>query len=152
MKEYALGFAFSEDLSKVVLIRKLRPEWQFGKLNGVGGKIEKGERPIIAMAREFFEETGCKPHVWYKLGVMSFPEACVYCFCTTIPKLTEVHTQTDEQVGVYDATRMRMLAELEEIIPNLAWLVPMAQWKLTGNQWFGETFSMSMKEDGDGSP
>ena len=54
---YVLGFVFSLDASRVLLIWKNRPEWQKGKLNGIGGKIEEGELPIDAMKREFSEET-----------------------------------------------------------------------------------------------
>ncbi len=39
MKLYVVGFMFTEDEKQVVLIEKKRPEWQAGKLNGVGGKI-----------------------------------------------------------------------------------------------------------------
>lgn len=53
--EYCLGFAFYG--TDVVLIRKERPDFQKGLLNGVGGKIEIGETPIQSMSREFLEET-----------------------------------------------------------------------------------------------
>lgn len=47
MQEYVLGFAFTpKDLKgnqKVVLIEKLKPEWQKGKFNGIGGKLEKDD-------------------------------------------------------------------------------------------------------------
>lgn len=51
-RQYVLGFLFNENLTKVVLVRKKRPEWQCGLLNGVGGKIEDGEPPLDAMVRE----------------------------------------------------------------------------------------------------
>lgn len=54
---YVVGFLFSEDESRVLLVLKNRPAWQEGKLNGVGGKIEAGETPLQAMEREFKEET-----------------------------------------------------------------------------------------------
>jgi hypothetical protein len=54
---YVLGFVFSEDSSRVLLVWKNRPAWQAGKLNGIGGKIEAGETPLQAMQREFREET-----------------------------------------------------------------------------------------------
>jgi 8-oxo-dGTP diphosphatase len=41
--QYVLGFLFDPSQKDVVLIKKLKPEWQKGKLNGVGGKIEEGE-------------------------------------------------------------------------------------------------------------
>ncbi len=58
MIRYVLGFAFSSDRKHVLLIEKQKPERQRGCLNGVGGKIEKGEKPFEAMARECEEETG----------------------------------------------------------------------------------------------
>ena len=57
MRSYVLGFCFSRDHSKVVLIAKNRPKWQAGRLNGIGGHVEDGEIPIVAMAREFREES-----------------------------------------------------------------------------------------------
>jgi 8-oxo-dGTP pyrophosphatase MutT (NUDIX family) len=54
---YVVGFLFSQDESKVLLVWKNRPAWQNGKLNGIGGKIEAGETPLQAMEREFKEET-----------------------------------------------------------------------------------------------
>ena len=58
VKRYVVGFLLNYDRTQVVLIRKNRPAWQAGHLNGVGGKIEMGETPIEAMTREFEEETG----------------------------------------------------------------------------------------------
>ncbi len=58
MRQYVLGFAFSPTGDRVVLIEKKRPDWQLGKLNGVGGRVENGEKPVDAMVREFKEETG----------------------------------------------------------------------------------------------
>ncbi len=72
---YVCGFMMSYDLMQFLLIRKTHPEWQKGKLNGIGGKIEKkhevivdkenpeqsiwlSETPQEAMIREFQEETG----------------------------------------------------------------------------------------------
>jgi 8-oxo-dGTP diphosphatase len=76
MKHYVLGFAFSKDRKEIILIEKQKPDWQKGKLNGVGGKVEKkdfawntnGEVTpyvaTIAMQREFKEETGVETQSW----------------------------------------------------------------------------------------
>src|ERR1035441_7279489 len=60
MKEqnYVVGFMFDKDMMNVALIRKRKPAWQSGLLNGIGGKIEEGEMPFDAMSREFKEEAG----------------------------------------------------------------------------------------------
>lgn len=70
---YVVGFLFNHDLSQVALIRKIKPQWQAGKLNGVGGKIEPGETPLEAMVREFKEETGAyvPPDDWTSFGLAS---------------------------------------------------------------------------------
>ena len=57
-REWVVGFLMDSDAEQVILIRKNRPEWQAGKLNGVGGKVEPGELIGGAMYREFREETG----------------------------------------------------------------------------------------------
>lgn len=57
-RRFVLGFCFDFGYHNVLLIEKNRPPWQAGKLNGIGGKIEEGESPAAAMAREFREETG----------------------------------------------------------------------------------------------
>lgn len=55
--EYVLGFAFHKN--RVLLIRKNRPQWQAGFVNGVGGKVEAYDWSLTeAMRREFEEETG----------------------------------------------------------------------------------------------
>src|SRR5271167_3288640 len=63
-KEYVVGFLIDPTLSKVVLIRKVNPEWQRGLLNGVGGKVEPGEDATTAMHREFEEEAGVAGLEW----------------------------------------------------------------------------------------
>jgi 8-oxo-dGTP diphosphatase len=64
MINYVAGLLFSPSGEHVLLIRKNRPEWQRGKLNGIGGHIEDGEAPLAAMIREFKEETGMTVKNW----------------------------------------------------------------------------------------
>lgn len=51
-----VGFMFSHDQTRVVMVRKKNPEWQRGKLNGPGGKVELDETALDAMVREFSQE------------------------------------------------------------------------------------------------
>lgn len=56
-EDMVVGFAFDDKLLNVALIKKKKPEWQKGYLNGVGGKVKDGEGYHEAMTREFEEET-----------------------------------------------------------------------------------------------
>lgn len=133
---YVVGFAFSQTMRSVVLIEKRKPEWQAGKLNGVGGKmeivrsdfVEHLELPRDAMAREFLEETGVRTEGtdWLLFEVMRFHNgAVVHCFATRLPVGTPVTTMEEEPVDVYPVDCDGILSELETI-PNLRWLIPKA--------------------------
>lgn len=65
---------FDPRFHRVALIRKAKPEWQKGKLNGIGGKIEEGEGPFAAMVREFREETGVDHRDWGTFAEMTGPD------------------------------------------------------------------------------
>lgn len=54
---YVVGFAMNPEKTHVLLVEKTHPDWQRGKLNGLGGKVEDGESSWDAMVREFREET-----------------------------------------------------------------------------------------------
>lgn len=99
-KEYCLGFLFDPPFENVVLIKKNRPEWQAGKLNGVGGKIEEGETPLEAMVREFWEETTVLLPSWKYVEKLTFEGASVYVFAACSQLLKDVRSNTDEEVIV----------------------------------------------------
>ena len=125
MNRYVLGFLFSTDLKFVALIHKKRPAWQAGKLNGIGGKIERNEVPSEAMRREFREEAGLEVGDWQHFATLRGRDWSVFVFCATSPHLNEIKSVTDEQVTVGGA---------DEFVPfythNVHWLIPMARAKL----------------------
>lgn len=125
--KYVCGFAFDRDRENVVLIKKVWPEWQAGRWNGVGGHIETGESPLDAMKREFAEEAGLYiPDPGWK----PFAEISDCCrqrwHCTffrafDVP-LHAIRTLTDEEVHAW---RIRDLPQIPTI-GNLQWLIPLA--------------------------
>lgn len=122
--EYVVGFAF-DTRSRVALIRKNRPAWQAGRLNGIGGHVDPGETPDDAMSREFHEETGTRLHGWEKYAVMDFPGARIhfYRLRNLHPiRLDGLRSTTDETVCVLDSRDLGQVG----LIPNLTWLVPLA--------------------------
>ena len=120
---YCAGFMFRPDGERVALVRKNRPAWQHGKLNAVGGKIEQGETPEQAMAREFKEETGVEHNDWRRYAVISGPGWRVYFFATKSDKIDAVQTMTDETIEVHT---VQYVLDFGSIIENLKWLVPLA--------------------------
>lgn len=107
MKEYVLGFLFSEDRSHVGLVLKDRPEWQKGCLNGIGGKIEPEESAYQAMVREFEEETGVSIKQWDLFADMSFQNdilggtALVHCYKSFGDGVFTMHQKETEEVHPY---------------------------------------------------
>jgi len=119
---YVAGFLFENN--QVALIRKLRPAWQKGRLNGIGGHIEQGESPEAAIVREFEEETGYKTSItqWWPFCVLSGKDWVVHFF-SSYGKLDELKSTTDEEVVVLPVGQVSVV----NAIPNLTWLIPMAK-------------------------
>lgn len=116
---YVVGFLFHK--GRVVLIKKTKPEWQKGLLNGVGGKIEKNETPLQAMRREWWEETGTWVWGWRQFCTLEFSSGVGVHFFVAYGQ-REIQTTTEEQVAWYKVDKLKKLKAL----PNLQWLVPMA--------------------------
>jgi 8-oxo-dGTP diphosphatase len=104
----------------VALIRKNRPEWQAGLLNGIGGKVNDGEGWNDAMTREFFEETDVVIKDWKDYCELIGPDFQVLVY--KAEGEMELTSKTDEHVQWY---RLSYLSE-ENMIENLTWLIPMA--------------------------
>ncbi len=119
-----LGFVFTPDFQQVLLIRKRRPNWQAGKINGVGGKTEPGESPRACISREMQEESGLviSPELWQKITVLRWDVWEVEVFASVyVGKQTDVVTLTDEEVTWFPATALPA-----EVMSNLRWLIPLS--------------------------
>lgn len=124
MKKYVLGLLFTQDLSQLVLIKKLNPTWQKGYYNGIGGKIEAGESSVRAMVREFKEETGVDilAEMWTRFAKIHRPniyDVDVYFARSNLA----LNAKTVEQEQVVLVKVNNLPAKL---IPNLKWLIPLA--------------------------
>lgn len=125
MIEAVCGFYFDEQLTCVALIRKQKPAWQKGKLNGVGGKVEPNESCITAMVREFEEETGLKTTVedWARFFVLEdrVNDFRVFYY-RAFGDPSQLRTMEDEEIEVVQVTAVPTLT----LVHNLVWLIPMA--------------------------
>jgi 8-oxo-dGTP diphosphatase len=121
MTSYCAGFLFNQDKPHrhVALILKNHPEWQRGKLNAIGGKIEEGETSAEAMRREFLEEAGMDVPDWQHTVLLCGADWNV-SFFRAFGDLTQIKTNEEEIVGIYDVIDLPKI-----VIPNLRWLVPL---------------------------
>lgn len=123
MKSFVVGFIFNTTLTRVALVTKTHPEWQKGRINGVGGKIEDGETPEAAMVREAHEEAGIETVVsdWWEVVTMQRPNVEVYFFACTVADEGMIRSMTEEQVAWYDVQTLPT-----NVINNLRWMIPLA--------------------------
>lgn len=131
MTHYVVGFAFSSNCERVVLIQKNRPKWQAGKLNGVGGHIEVGEESFEAMVREYREETGIHSSTldWSAFAYLRGADFDLQCYAAFNDSLLDVETRTDEVVSTFPVTPLLLSSaplNVIGLIPNLTWLIPLA--------------------------
>lgn len=120
-QDYVVGFLFRLGGDEVALIRKSKPAWQKGMLNGVGGKIEDDELPISAMIREFEEEAGAYVLTWRNFAVMTLKDGGNIYFYVSHEE-AEIDSKTEESVSWYPVAHLHQYGVLQ----NLNWLVPMA--------------------------
>lgn len=143
---YVVGFVTDDDHRAVLLVRKARPEWQAGLLNGIGGKVQhlpvrpqdtelRWESPLEAMRREFSEETGLsidldwtlrfelrpfnrdyKGNVLFWTATMEYPEL----------KKLEGHESNGEKLELWPVSRGGHISRYSHAVPNLSWALPLA--------------------------
>lgn len=125
MIRYTLGFLFNKDLSKVLLIHKLSPEWQKGKINGLGGKFEIGETFYECIVREVKEETALvtESKEWKKIGELHstrwLVDIVAYVYKEAETDATNVEKQQIEWFSISNLPT--------NIMSNLSWLVPLCK-------------------------
>jgi len=149
MIKYVLTIASDKQHKNVVLIHKLKPAFQNGKLNAPGGKIDPEDfLPIESHAnispdelmsavarhagsREFFEETGVKSHShqWKHIITLHSGDLNRYgdkddwelyiCFTDELD-ITQVRTVEAEKIEVFPIDNLP-----NNIMPNLKWIIPL---------------------------
>lgn len=128
--EYVVGFLFSPDQRKVALIQRLKPEWQRGRYNGIGGQIEtrditraasKDGTGLTAMRRYGLEETAVDIPNWQHYADLISKYYTTHCFCAFDYKIDDLKSPTDEQMHVF-----RINALPDQLVHNAKWLIDMA--------------------------
>jgi 8-oxo-dGTP diphosphatase len=122
MKKFTVGFLLTLDLEKVLLIHKIAPAWQKGKLNGLGGKIEPGEGAVTCFIREIEEESGIlleKKQVRL-MGTLKGIDWQVYVFGAIYQgELFEPKVHEKEKIEWFEVANLP-----DKCVPNLYWSIP----------------------------
>lgn len=124
-QEYVVGFLHDEN--RVALVKKNRPQWQDGLLNGIGGKIEKYDpTPLDAMRREFQEEAGVYISGWDYFLKLSGQQSVIHCFAyfDYWHTLDAVKTMEDEEIVVKPITSLNVGGR-NRTVPNVRWILPL---------------------------
>ena len=139
MKQYVACILFDKYLSKAMLIRKSRPKWMKGKLNGIGGHIEYKESPFNAIQREFTEKTGLINPKWTQFAILTGIDNehnlfKVYWFTATVdqPDDWRATNPDNEPVNWYLLIDDTHSIVDNNMIPNLKWLIEMAKTHIKG--------------------
>lgn len=153
MLRYVCGFYFNEDATKVALIRKNRPDWQAGKLNGIVGKCEKDDEDIYegmdltmwhCMVREFEEETGVFTNTdqWSWFSAEGIPDEWICYFFYSTGDLSRLRTMTDEVIEIHNVDDIFTLP----VIDNLKELIPEAAGQIDVYGKYSEDYQGELKE------
>lgn len=133
MKNYTVGFIFSESMDKVLLMHKLRPEWQAGMINGLGGKVEEGEDHITCVMREIKEESGLETERdgWNFICSTHSPVWTVNFFGYVYTgEMNDAKSMEQEQVEWFDVKNLP-----ENVVGNLKWLIPLTVDRMIGKDF-----------------
>ena len=121
-----VGFLFWR--GQVLLVRKARPFWQAGKLNGLGGKVEEGETAVMAMVRECHEESAVVTSTmdWEYVANIEYDGGRVQFFRHFAPDsalISDVKNPDPTEPLEWHP----WLNLPDDVLPNLRWLVPFCQ-------------------------
>lgn len=74
MKVSSLGYIEKDEKYLMLHRSRKKGDLHYGKYNGLGGKVEKGESPEDCLKREIFEESGLTITNFTLRGVITFPD------------------------------------------------------------------------------
>lgn len=141
LKEYVLIVAnVIHHPDESIFIVKKKPDWQKGRINFVGGKIEPGESPHEAARREFYEETGLSWTLPHHMGRLETHSGIVHVFSCYVPANQMLTSDSAERPFYRDA---REIFALPAALPNLKVIWGLVQSGVDG--WIIEDYTKSDK-------
>lgn len=113
--------------TSVLLVEKDKPEWQKGRFNLPGGKIEEGESPEQAALREIFEEAGpivTSSAMPVLMGSIQGSWGKVYCLRVFADPSLPLTPQESETQKIFWGD-WASIKDDPRLIPNLRVIIPM---------------------------
>jgi 8-oxo-dGTP pyrophosphatase MutT (NUDIX family) len=135
-----VGFMFDDKFNGVLLIRKARPEWHKGLLNGVGGHCEDQDSGTDAtMRREFKEETGIDTDLgtWKYVATLRGKSGWRVWVLATVAShdiLFQAVENTRDRDENVEIILMDEFLDHLDMVGNVRWLVPLAIDRLTNSK------------------
>lgn len=128
MIEYVLVYYTKFMSEQYILLKKEKPEYQQGRYNLPGGKVEPGETPEDAAFREFEEETGIQLDCVDKHGEIRGKDFVVHVFDGWTEQHEEIIHKTDYEQPFWDMGEFFTKRNL--MMPNLLVIIPLMQYGL----------------------
>ena len=119
--DYVLALLFTADAREVVLVRKIRPAWQAGRVNALGGKLHNGERLLDAARREVREEAGVDVVHWEEFLVWRDAQYRLRAVRAFDDIARRARTGEDQEVFLANVGELPL-----NVIDNLRWIIPLA--------------------------
>ena len=128
MQEYVLVYARlvgRNDSDDILIVEKMKPAWQKGKYNLVGGKVEPGESPIQASIRELQEEAGMCPHVDCCEHMGTIVGSWGFVYCVKIPVWYKEPKPSPGEIEKVFWASWYKIKNSTLLMPNLRVIIPM---------------------------
>lgn len=120
---FVLGFLFSPDKKEVVLASRAKGRGEDTEIawGGIGGVVEYGETPEVAMARQAEESGIGRLDDWRLFAKMQGMGRTWYCFKIESELYKDVKKVAAEEVSVWPVNNLPEATE-----GDIRWLIPMA--------------------------
>jgi 8-oxo-dGTP pyrophosphatase MutT (NUDIX family) len=133
MIEYVLIHVLDISTKRIIVVKKQKPDFLKGKINLVGGKIEKDESPYDAAIRELKEETGIIAEYDFPvyMGILYGENYKIYCY--NMFANDNIEPAIDElEIPYWDY--FHNIRYSPDLIENLKIIIPMIQLGIVG--WY----------------
>lgn len=122
---YTLGLIYNPKNTQILLQLKDKPDWQHGRYNGIGGKVEQNETPDHAMLRKGIEEIGVEA-AWTHKGQIKVNEHLIDLYKTNLSGTSIRYAIKHAQRNTNETLDLSWIDQMpENILSNLTYLVPM---------------------------